>query len=260
MARSQVGPLIREWRHRRHRSQLDVAVGAGVSARHLSFVETGRARPSPELVLTIADHLDVPLRERNDLLLAAGYAPRYPRTSLDDASMAQVRSSLQRMLNAHDPYPGVVIDRCWNVVVGNQAAHLLGAAVPEHLRQPTMNVFRACLHPNGLAAFTINFDEWAGYLLHQIRRTVALTGDAELAALEEEVKAYPNVAAVPDGRVDRGDPPLLVPFVFELGGERLSMFTTLTTFGTPRDVTLDELSVELFYPADEATERLLSQR
>lgn len=259
MARSQVGPLIREWRHRRHRSQLDVAVDVGVSARHLSFVETGRSRPSPELVLTIADHLEVPLRERNDLLLAAGYAPRYSRTPLDDDSMAHVRGSLQRMLEAHDPYPGVVIDRCWNVVLANQAANLLAAAVPEHLLRPAMNVFRVCLHPDGLAAHTVNFDEWAGYLLRQIRRTVALTGDAELAALEDEVLAYPNVAAVVGGAAGGEEPPLLIPFVFELGGRRLSMFTTLTTFGTPRDVTLDELSVELFYPADEQTERALAR-
>lgn len=259
MARSQVGPLIREWRHRRHRSQLDVAVDVGVSARHLSFVETGRSRPSPELVLTIADHLDVPLRERNDLLLAAGYAPRYPRTSLDDASMAQVRSSLQRMLDAHDPYPGVVIDRCWNVVLANEAAQLLTSVVPEHLTDPAVNVFRVCLHPDGLAAVTVNFDEWAGYLLRQIRRTVAVTGDAELAALEREVLTYQNVAAVAGVPMDWDDPPLLIPFVFEFGGQRLSMFTTLTTFGTPRDVTLDELSVELFYPADDATERALAR-
>ena len=256
MARSQVGPLIRDWRHRRHLSQLAVAVDVGVSARHLSFVETGRSRPSPELVLTIADHLDVPLRERNDLLLAAGYAPRYSRTPLDDDSMARVRASLQRMLDAHDPYPGVVIDRCWNVVLANRAANVLVAVVPEHVRQPAMNVFRICLHPDGLAAQTVNFGEWAGYLLRQIRRTVVLTGDAELAALEDEVLAYPNVAAV--SRVAPDDQALLVPFVVDLGGRRLSMFTTLTTFGTPRDVTLEELSVELFYPADDDTEQALT--
>lgn len=259
MARSQVGPLIREWRHRRRRSQLDVAVDVGVSARHLSFVETGRSRPSPELVLTIADHLDVPLRERNDLLLAAGYAPRYARTPLDDDSMTRVRASLQRMLDAHDPYPGVAIDRCWNVVLANRSALVLTAAVAEHVLTPPLNVFRLCLHPEGLASRTLNFDDWAGYLLGQLRRTLALTGDAELAALEREVTAYPNVAALDGASSAPDEPSLLVPFVVELGGRRLSMFTTLTTFGTPRDVTLDELSVELFFPADDETERALAR-
>lgn len=259
MTRSQVGPLIREWRHRRRRSQLDLAVGVGVSARHLSFVETGRSRPSPELVLTIADHLDVPLRERNDLLVAAGHAPRYSRTPLDDDSMARIRASLQRMLDAHDPYPGVVIDRYWNVVVSNRAARSLMQVVPEHVLAPTVNVFRGCLHPDGLAAHTLNFANWARYLLDQLHRTVALTGDADMAALEREVLAYPNVAAL--GVTDDSDgPTLLVPLVLELGGQRLSMFTTITTFGTPRDVTLDELAVELFFPADEPTERAWSGR
>lgn len=259
MARSHVGPLIREWRHRRRRSQLDLAVGVGVSARHLSFVETGRSRPSPELVLTIADHLDVPLRERNDLLVAAGHAPRYPRTPLDDHSMALVRASLQRMLDAHDPYPGVVVDRCWNVVASNRAAGLLVSALPEHVLEPAINVFRVCLHPDGLAAHTHNFPDWAHYLLGQLHRTAALTGDPDVATLEREVHSYPNVAAITD-TVESDDPALLVPLVLDLDGRHLSMFTTLTTFGTPRDVTLDELSVELFFPADDETDQTLKSR
>lgn len=259
MARSQVGPLLREWRHRRNRSQLDVALGAGVSPRHLSFVETGRSRPSPELLLTIARHLDVPLRERNDLLIAAGHAPHYPRTPLDDDTMTRVQASLQRMLDAHDPYPGVVVDRCWNVVAANRAAQVLTAVVPEHVLTPTVNVFRVCLHPDGLAAVTLNFAEWARYLLDQLHRTATRTGDREVAALEREVRAYPNVAAVAGAPAPEPDEPmLLVPFVVSLGGRRLSMFTTLTTFGTPRDITLDELCVELFFPADDATDALLS--
>ena len=261
MPRSHVGPLLREWRHRRHRSQMDVALGAGVSARHLSFVETGKSRPSPELLLTIAEHLEVPLRERNDLLVAAGHAPHYPRTPLDDESMTTIRASLQRMLDAHDPYPGVVVDRCWNVVVSNQAARLLIADLPAPVLTPTINVFRVCLHPDGLAGRTANFGEWSRYLLGQLQRTRSLTGDPAVAELDAEVRAYPNVAALDGERLPVDDGPgLLVPFVVDLGGRRLSMFTTLTTFGTPRDVTLDELAVELFFPADDETERALRAR
>lgn len=258
MARPSVGELLREWRHRRNRSQLDLSLDVGVSARHLSFVETGRSRPSPELVLAVAEHLEVPLRDRNSLLLAAGYAPRFSETPLDHGSMTRVRASLQRMLDAHDPYPGVVVDRAWNVRLANRAAFALTAGVPAHLLGPEMNVFRLCLHPDGLAARTTNFSEWAGYLLRQIRRTVQLTGDAALEAIEREVLAYPEVAALARGWEPDGEPTLLVPFTITDGdGTELSMFTTHTSFGTPRDVTLDELSVELFFPADDATDRAL---
>lgn len=237
---------------------MDLALEVGCSPRHLSFVETGRSRPSPELVLAVAQHLEVPLRERNTLLLAAGYAPRYSETSLDDAAMARVRASLQRMLDAHDPYPGVVIDRQWNVVLANRAALQLTVGVPDHLLGPELNVFRLCLHPDGLAARTRNFDEWAAYLLGQIHRTVRLTGDHRLATIEDEVRAYPEVAALPpSGAVAGDDPPLLVPVVLDMDGVDVAMFTTLTTFGTPRDVTLDELAVELFFPADDDAEHHL---
>lgn len=263
-ARPGVGELLRDWRSRRNRSQLDLSLDVGVSARHLSFVETGRSNPSPELVLALADHLKVPLRERNTMLLAAGYAPRYSQRPLDDDAMVRARDSLQRMLDAHDPYPGVVVDRSWNVLLANEAAFLFTEGVPAELLQPTMNVFRLCLHPDGLAARTVNFADWATYLLRQMRRTIQLTDDAELRAVEQEVRAYPNVTELDEvhtaGHWD--DPPLLVPLTIttdpgtDTEGE-LSMFTTLTTFGTPLDVTLEELSLELFFPADEATDRSL---
>lgn len=250
---------MREWRERRRQSQLDVSIDVGVSTRHLSFVETGRSRPSPELVLAVAEHLDVPLRERNTMLLAAGYAPRYSQRALDEPSMARVRASLQRMLDAHDPYPGVVIDRQWNVLLANQAAGALSDGLPDHLLRPTMNVFRVCLHPDGLARRTANFEDWASYLLRQLRRTIQVTGDPEVEALEAEILGYPNLADLPqpDGVSYWDDPPLLVPFQLVAGPVELSFFTTLTTFGTPRDVTLDELCVELFFPADDRTEQLL---
>ncbi|MGZ4714566.1 MAG: MmyB family transcriptional regulator [Acidimicrobiia bacterium] len=259
MVSAPIGELVREWRSQRRRSQMDLAHEVGVSPRHLSFVETGRSKPSPELVLALADHLDVPLRARNTLLLAAGYAPRYSELDLDAEPMGPVRAALTRMLDAHDPYPGVVIDRQWNVVVANAAARRLLEDLPPHVLEPRVNVFRVCLHPDGLAAHTLNFADWAEYLLGQVRRSVVLTADAGLAALERELLTYPGLA---EGarRTDVGawsEPPLLVPLRLAAGRRELSLFTTLTTFGAPRDVTLDELAVELFFPADDATDAAL---
>jgi transcriptional regulator with XRE-family HTH domain len=253
-----VGPLLRDWRVRRRRSQLDLALDVGVSARHLSFVETGRSRPSPELVLAVADELEVPLRERNTLLLAAGYAPRYGETPLAADEMARVRAALQRMLDGHDPYPGVVIDRLWNVVLANRAAGLLTAGIPVALLGPPLNVFRVCLHPDGLAARTRNFPEWSRYLLGQLHRLTVLTADPDVRALADEVATYPGLPPARDWRHTTPDEPqLLVPVTVDAGAHDLSLFTTLTTFGTPQDITLAELAVELFYPADDASDALL---
>ncbi|MEB0113539.1 helix-turn-helix transcriptional regulator [Variovorax sp. RTB1] len=256
---SGVGALLRDWRSRRGRSQMDLALDVGVSTRHLSFIETGRSRPSPAMLEALTGALEVPLRERNRLLLVAGYAPRYTARALDDAGMQQVRNALDRLLLAHEPHPGLVLDRQWNVVLANRSATALAALLPEHLKKPDFNMFRASLHPQGLAELTENFAEWATYLLQTLRRTIVSSGDAALAALEQEVLAYPNVAALASaGRSDAHlETPLLVPCVLRLPHGRLSMFTTLTTFGTPRDITLEELSIELFYPADESTEALL---
>lgn len=244
-------------------SQLDLSLTVGVSARHLSFIETGRSRPSPEMVLALAEGLDVPLRERNTLLLAAGFAPRYQSRSLEDAALSPARAAVQRLLDAHDPYPGVVIDRCWNIVGTNAAASALTAGLPAELLGPPANIYRLSLHPDGLAGRTLNFREWAAYLLHQLRRTIALTADPGLQALYDEVRGYPGVASATAARSAPPDSAgaLLIPFVLDAGGgQPLSMFTTLTTFGTPLDVTLAELAVELFYPADAATASLLQGR
>lgn len=229
---------------------------AGVSTKHLSFVETGRARPSPELLLTLARHLDVPLRDRNSLLLAAGYAPRYQETPMDAPVSQSVRASLERLLATHDPYPGVVLDRQWNIILANHAAQRLVVGLPATLVAPSLNVFRISLHPEGLAAITVNFDEWCAAMLAQLRRLVMLTADAALIELEQEVRSYPNVQAhlqVAAGREQAEEPPLLLPCRLNVGGVELSLFTMLTTFGTPRDITIDEIAVELFYPADDAT-------
>lgn len=236
---------------------MDLALDVGVSTRHLSFIETGRANPSAEVVLALADGLDVPLRERNHLLLAAGYAPRYGETPLDAPAMARARDAVQRILDAHDPYPGVVLDRRWDVVAANAGALALIEGVAPELAAPTLNVFRVSLHPDGLAARTRNFEEWGSYLVWQLERQLALSGDESLAALLEEVRTYPNVAALP-GRTPESDPALVL--TVDMADPDLSFFTTLTTFGTPRDITLDELMIELFYPADDATARHLGRQ
>jgi transcriptional regulator with XRE-family HTH domain len=259
-SRESVGSLVREWRSRRRRSQMDVALAVGVSPRHMSFVETGRSRPSPATLLAMAEELDVPLRERNRMLLAAGFAPRFAERAIDGAEMASVRGALQRLLDAHQPFPGIVLDRHWNVVLANSAAQALVSLLPPALFQPALNIFRAGLHPEGLAAITHNFDDWGRYLLRQLARLTVDGTDAACAALEREVLAYPNVQALlATPRPEEALPTLLVPCVLTLPGGRVSMFTTLTTFGTPRDVTLEELCVELFYPSDEGSASLLRQ-
>lgn len=258
MQRRDVGLLLRGWRERRKLSQMALALDVGVSPRHLCFVETGRSRPSAELLLSMSEHLDVPLRQRNELLLAAGYAPRYQERGLDAPDLAAVRGALQRLLDVHDPYPGVALDGRFNVVLANAAAGRLAALLPPELATP-LNMFRASLHPKGFAARTSNFGEWGRHLLRELAWLRANTGDAAIAALADEVMGYPNVAALLAQDQPPPDPAhaVLLPCILELGGQRLSLFTTRANLGTPRDVTLDELTVELFYPADAATEAAL---
>ena len=189
-----VGAMLRDWREDRRRSQMDLAIEVGVSTRHLSFVETGKSRPSPELVLAIAEHLDVPLRERNAMLLAAGYAPRYRHTPLDDEALASVRFALGELIRAHDPYPALVVDRHWSMVMANRGALALVANVAPQLVEPPLNVYRVTLHPAGMAQFIDNLDEWAHHLLGTLDRQVAVTRDPELKALLDEVASYPNIA------------------------------------------------------------------
>lgn len=257
-----LGPLLRDWRARRRLSQMDLALDVGVSPRHLSFIECGRSRPSPAMLLALADRLQVPLRERNRLLLAAGYAPRYAERALDSAEMAPVRQSLQRLLDAHDPYPGVAMDRQWNVVLANAAAQRLVSLLPPALQGPPVNMMRASLHPQGFAAHTENFDDWGRYLVDALQRGATQSGDPGLLALEAEVQTYSTVQALRQAERQAGASPadapaLLVPCVMRLPVGTVSVFTTLTSFGSPRDITLDELCVELFYPADAASEALL---
>ncbi|MBT2507735.1 helix-turn-helix transcriptional regulator [Streptomyces sp. ISL-98] len=262
---SRVGALLRDWRRRRRFSQLDLALLADTSARHLSCVETGRARPSRTMLLRLSAALDVPLRERNTLLLAADYAPAYRESSLDDQYMASVRSALDTMLTAHEPYPAIVVDRCWNVLTGNRAMAVLMDGIPPHLLEPQPNVFRLALHPDGLAPRLSNLGEVRGLFLERLLRQVNATGDAELRALYEEVHRYPVRAdqenAGTDAPAARPSPPspIQVPLRIRTPWGELSMFSTMATFGAPADVTLSELAIELFYPLDEFTTKVLRE-
>jgi transcriptional regulator with XRE-family HTH domain len=239
-----VGPLIKTWRTRRRLSQLDLALEANVSARHLSFVETGRSRPSETMVLHLAKTLDVPLRERNRLLLAAGYAPVYSQHTLEDAELEPIRTALDQLLKAHEPYPAVVVDRAWNLIAGNSAVAALTAGVAAHLLEPPVNVLRLSLHPDGMAPRIANLGEWRAHLL----RDVAAQNDGDLDELYEELLSYPG----PDGPAHHA---VFVPL--EIDG--LRFFSTRTTFGDSADVTVSELAIESFFPADEATRRAIAR-
>jgi transcriptional regulator with XRE-family HTH domain len=254
-----VGPLLREWRKRRRRTQLDVALDAGISARHLSFVETGRSTPSPEMVLLLAEELEVPFRERNHLLLAAGYAPAFPERSLQDPELAPVREALDLILTGHEPYPAVVVDRGWNLVAANSAMRALAGWVDPALLEPPVNLMRAGLHPRGLARWTVNLAEVRAYFLGRLERQVAITGDADLTALLDEVAGYPapDYEHHPASEAAAGH--ILTPLMRMRGpeGEELSFFATVATFGTAVEVTTSELSIELTFPADAATAQAL---
>lgn len=247
LAAPRVGVLLRDWRRRRRRSQLDLASASGVSARHLSFVETGRARPSRQLVLHLAEHLDVPLRDRNALLLAAGFAPAYRRTALDATEMAPVREAVAAIVRGHEPYPALVLDRQWDVVDTNSAARLLMVAgvSPALVERP--NALRLALHPDGLAPRIVNFAEWAAHLLARLDREIAASGDPILITLRDELLAYPGVDAAPQAQDVASR--LFVPLVLRHEGRELRFLSTVTTFGTARDITVAELSVESFFPA-----------
>jgi transcriptional regulator with XRE-family HTH domain len=251
---SDAGRLLRGWRERRRLSQLELAGRAGVSARHLSFVETGRSRPTPEMVLRLCDPLDVPLREQNRVLLAAGFAPAHPVHALDGPEMAVVHEAVERVLEAHAPYPALVIDQAWDLVAANDPVYALLAGVTAELLEPPVNVVRLTLHPEGLAPRIGNLGQWRGHLLDRLAHDLAASGDVRLEALLEEVGAYPGEADP-----GSGTGALVVPLRLRTAdGVELSMFSTTTVFGTPREVTLSELAIESFYPADAQSRSLLA--
>jgi transcriptional regulator with XRE-family HTH domain len=247
------GALLREWRERRKLTQRELALQSAVSARHLSFIETGRARPSREMLLHLAERLEVPLRERNRLLLAAGFAPVFGERSLEASEMAPVREALDRFLTAHEPYPALVVDRHWNVIASNRGVAYVTRGVAAELLAPPKNALRIALHPDGLAPRIRNLADWSGYLLAQLRREIEATVDPALESLYEELLAYPGISAA----LGRANPPtsrdIMLKHELRLDRTDLSFFCTFTTFGTARDLTLAELTILAFYAADSET-------
>jgi transcriptional regulator with XRE-family HTH domain len=251
-----VGEHLREWRQRRHLSQLDLAVDAEISARHLSFVETGRAAPSREMVLRLAERLDVPLRERNVLLVAAGFAPAFPQRSLDDPMLKSARQAIDLVLKAHEPNPALAYDRHWNLVTANRMVAPLLEGIPERLLGQPFNILRLAFHPEALAPRTVNLAEWCGHLLERLHRQCEATADPELIKLYNDLKAFPIPARAaplpPDNNV-------AIPLKLRHNGEVLSFISTTMVFGTPVDVTLSELALETFFPADDLTAARMRQ-
>jgi transcriptional regulator with XRE-family HTH domain len=253
-----VGPLLREWRQRRNLTQLELALGSAVSARHLSFIETGRARPSREMILHLAERLDVPLRERNQLLLAAGFAPVFGERALDDSEMAPVREALDRFLSAHEPYPAVAVDRHWNIVASNRGVAYVTRGVADELRTPPANALRIALHPDGMAPRISNLSDWSGYVLARLRREIEATRDPELESLYAELAAYPGIATEHDPANSPNPNEIMLLHELRLDDTELALFCTFTTFGTARDLTLAELTIIAFYPATPQTAEALA--
>jgi transcriptional regulator with XRE-family HTH domain len=258
----EVGSLLRQWRERRRVTQLELALAAGVSARHLSFVETGRSKPGREMLLRVLDQLKVPFREQNRLLLVAGHAPAFPERSLDDPDLAPVRDALDVVLSGHEPYPAVAVDRVWNLVAANGA--MLGLAegvdIEPALLEPPINVMRVGLHPRGLGPLFVNLREWHAHWLDHLERQLAAADDEQLAALIEEIASYPMPEHEPDAVSEIAGSEMLGPVKVRTpdGGE-LSFFGMFASFDTPFEVTTSELAIELLFPADRTTAETLHE-
>lgn len=248
-----VGTQLRDWRTRRRLSQMELALDAEISTRHLSFVETGRANPSREMILKLAEQLDIPLRERNELLLAGGFAPVYREQALDSPALAQERDAVQRILTGHEPFPAVAVDRHWNLLAFNQAIAPLLTGIAPGLLEPPVNVLRLTFHPDGLAPRIVNLAEWRDHMFHRLDRQIFLSGDPELVELRRELVGYPVEDSVDTVDVDS----LIIPLVVRTPAGVLHLFHTTTVFGTPLEITLSELAIEAFFPANAETAELL---
>ncbi|WP_435531300.1 helix-turn-helix domain-containing protein [Ramlibacter albus] len=247
------GEHLREWRQRRRMSQLDLAQEADISTRHLSFVETGRSAPSREMVLRLAERLDVPLRERNALLVAAGFAPMYRERPLDDPALAAARRAVDLILKSHEPYPALAVDRHWNLVAANAMIPHLMEGADASLLAPPVNVLRLSLHPKGLAPRIVNIVQWRTHIFERLRQQVHATGDGTLAALLAELRSYPVPEGASEAKLEGELVGVAMPFQFRGASGVLSFISTTTVFGTPVDVTLQELALETFFPADDFT-------
>jgi transcriptional regulator with XRE-family HTH domain len=264
-ARSQakIGPLLREWRERRRVTQLELALDAGISARHLSFVETGRSQPGREMLLRVLEQLKVPFREQNRLLLAAGHAPAYPERSLDDPDLGPVRDALDLVLSGHEPYPAIAVDRAWNMVAANSAMLALTAAVEidPDLLEPPINVMRVGLHPRGFGPLFVNLGDWHAHWINRLERQLAATGDQQLASLIDEIAGYPVPEPDADPASGFAAGEMLGPVrVRAPDGGELAFFGMFASFDTPFEVTTSELAVELLFPADRTTAEKLRER
>ncbi len=251
-----VGAQLRKWRQHRRRSQLDLAIQADISTRHLSFVETGRSRPSSEMILRLSEELEVPLRERNRMLLASGYAPVFPERALDTPQLASVRAAVRQVLTGHEPYPAVLIDQHWTLLDSNTAVPRLLDGVAAELLQPPVNVLRLTLHPDGMAPRIVNLGEWRAHLLSRLKRQAQVTADRTLVDLHRELRALPCDQPEPVIELP-GAGNVVVPLTYRSGDAQLSLLSMTAVFGTPRDVTVSELAIESFYPADPMTAELL---
>jgi transcriptional regulator with XRE-family HTH domain len=259
----EVGSLLRQWREHRHLTQLELALDAGISARHLSFVETGRSQPGREMLLQVLEQLKLPFREQNRLLLAAGHAPAYPERPLDDPDLAPVRDALDVILSGHDPYPAVAVDRVWNMVAANSAMFaLIGAvSIDPALLEPPINVMRVGLHPRGVGPLFVNLGDWHAHWLKRLERQLAATGDEQLASLIAEVASYPIPEPEHEAAPGAAAEEMLGPVrVRTPDGGELSFFGMFASFDTPFEVTTSELAVELLFPADRMTAEILHER
>jgi transcriptional regulator with XRE-family HTH domain len=251
-----VGELLREWRQRRRLSQLDLACEAEISTRHLSFLETGRAQPSREMILHLAEQLGIPMRERNVLLVAAGYAPMFAEHALEDPALKSAKKAIEIMLESQKPFPAFAMDRHWNLVASNGALPEIYEGVSPKLMRAPINALRISLHPEGLAARIVNFAEWRAHSVAQLKRQIEISADAVLMDLLGEVMSYPTPLVKGSVSTDAAEA-IMVPFLLDSVLGRLSFFTTLTMFGSPLEITLAELALECFYPADAATAEIV---
>ena len=251
------GDHLRTWRQRRRMSQLDLASEAGVSTRHLSFVETGRAAPSREMVLQLAEHLELPLREQNTLLVAAGFAPRFGERPLEHPDLAAVRAAVDMVLKGHEPNPALAIDRRWTLISANAAAFKLMGAISPALLSPPANVLRASLHPEGLAPRILNLGEWRAHIFARLERQIEATADSALTELLAELRLYPSSGAHAAPLLEAA--PVITPLKLRTEAGVLSLFGVTSVFGMPQDVTLDELAIETFFPADAESAAMLAR-
>lgn len=253
-----VGGLLKLWRERRRKSQLELALDAEISTRHLSFVETGRAKPSREMILLLAENLEIPLRERNQILVTAGFAPVYSEKRFEDVSFGAVRRAIELILKGHEPFPALAIDRHWNMVAANKTVPLMLEGVAARLLAPPVNVLRLSLHPEGLARRIVNLHEWREHLLARLKKQAEDTADQALGELLKELSSY-NPPAARREKSSGADAAIVIPLQIESALGRLSFISTTTVFGTPVDVTVSEIALETFFPADDATREVFSR-